>query len=142
MGLGWATMVRRQRSAVCGLCSHLHPVVVAGNAWTEEGRQEEVGGTDHSEVSSGVHEGVQSRACVGVCCQTSYPHLCRAPPPPGSSEASSCAMHPAAPRMPSSWIMCAHLFCSTCGGSYPGTSWTLPGPRPHLPCVRSVDPPC
>lgn len=55
--------------------------MVAGNTGPEEGRQEEVGGTDHSAVSSGAHEGVQSRACVGVCCETSHPHLCWAPNP-------------------------------------------------------------
>lgn len=63
-------------------------------------------------------------------------------PPPGSSRASSCATHPVAQRMPSSWTTCAPLFCSTCGGSCPGISWTLLGPRPHLPCVRSVGSPC
>lgn len=54
-------------------------------------------------------------------------------PPPDSSMASSCAMHPVALRTPSSWTTCAHHFCLTCGGNYPGMFWTPLGPHLHLP---------
>lgn len=133
----------RERSALCGLRSYMHPVVVARNAGPEEGSQEEVGGTDHPAVSSGAWggdaEGMRSRVGGSVTRLLTPTRV--GPPPPGSSVASSCATNPVAPRTPSSWITCAPLFCSTCGGSCPGISWTLPGPRPHLPCVRSVGPP-
>lgn len=132
-------MVRRSWSAICGLHSHLHPVVVAGDAGPQEGSQEKVGRADHPEVSpQGVPRGGGAeQGGGGGRCQVSHSHSCWALPP-GSSEDSSYAMHPAALRMPSSWTMCAPLSCSTYGGICPGTSWTLPGPHHLLPCMRSV----
>lgn len=130
-------MVRRQRSAVCGLHSHLHPVLVAWNSGPEEGSQEEVGGTDNPAVSNGAPLGWQSRVYVEIIARRLTP-VPVGLPPLGLSVASSCAMRLVALRTPSSWTTCAPLFCLTCGGSCPEMSWTLPGPHPHLPCMRSV----
>lgn len=41
------------RSAICGIHSHLYPVVVAWHTGPEEGSQEEMGSPDHSAVSAG-----------------------------------------------------------------------------------------
>lgn len=101
-------LVRGQRSAICGLCSHLHPVLVAGNAGTEEGGQEEVGSTDYPAVSTGAPRGgADPDVCRGPL-QTSHPHPCWVPHPQAHSR-----FHPAP---------CTPL----------PRERLLPGPRAHL----------
>ena len=70
----------RERSALCGLRSYMHPVVVARNAGPEEGSQEEVGGTDHPAVSSGAWGG-DAEPGGRVRHQASHSHPCRASAP-------------------------------------------------------------
>lgn len=138
LGLGWATEARRSGSAILWFPQPSASSPGGGERWAGGRQPRESGLHRRSGGELGGRPRGWCRAGRGEEVSRLLTTAPLGPPPPGSSAGSSCAMHPVAQRMPSSWTTCAPLFCSTCGGNCPGMSWTLPGPRHRLPCVRSV----